>query len=153
MRPGAAGASRPEELSDHRLPRNRDCAGMSTLASPFDEKDMPRRMFTFQARLTRSSRVSSCWDELKALCALLFAGLALLPTGVVSARAGPRAVKGGVIHEAHSRETIRLLASPPTDDFVAAPRMGMDDNNRTGRFLDQSFSVADAKLTPGDDPM
>ena len=29
----------------------------------------------------------------------------------------------------------------------------MDDNNTTGRFLDQSFSVVDAKLASGDDPV
>src|SRR5258708_19497665 len=31
--------------------------------------------------------------------------------------------------------------------------MAMEDNNTTGRFLDQSFSVVDAKLTPGEDPL
>ena len=31
--------------------------------------------------------------------------------------------------------------------------MAMDDNNTTGRFLDQSFSVVDVKLAPGDDPI
>ncbi len=30
--------------------------------------------------------------------------------------------------------------------------MAMDDNNTTGRFLDQSFSIVDAKLAPGEDP-
>jgi ABC transporter substrate binding protein (PQQ-dependent alcohol dehydrogenase system) len=125
---------------------------MSTSASRFDEKDMPRRMFTFQARLTSLSRVSSCWGELKALCVLFFAGLALFPTVVVSARADPLGVKVGVIREAHSRETISILDIPPADDFIAGARMATDDNNTTGRFLDQSFSIVDTKLTPGDDP-
>ena len=31
--------------------------------------------------------------------------------------------------------------------------MAMDDNNTTGRFLDQSFSVVDAKLAPDEDPI
>ena len=70
-----------------------------------------------------------------------------------SAAADPLAVKVGVIREAHSRETISILDIPPADDFVAGARMAMDDNNTTGRFLDQSFSVADAKLTPGEEPL
>jgi ABC transporter substrate binding protein (PQQ-dependent alcohol dehydrogenase system) len=31
--------------------------------------------------------------------------------------------------------------------------MAMEDNNTTGRFIDQSFSVVDAKLAPGEDPI
>jgi ABC transporter substrate binding protein (PQQ-dependent alcohol dehydrogenase system) len=72
---------------------------------------------------------------------------------VQPANADPLAVKVGVIHEAHSRETISILDIPPADDFVAGARMAMDDNNTTGRFLDQSFSVVDAKLTPREDPV
>jgi ABC transporter substrate binding protein (PQQ-dependent alcohol dehydrogenase system) len=69
------------------------------------------------------------------------------------ANADPLAVKVGVIHQTHSRETISILDIPAADDFVAGARMAMDDNNTTGRFLDQSFSVVDAKLAPGNDPI
>ena len=55
--------------------------------------------------------------------------------------------------KSHSRETISILDIPPPDDFVAGARMAMDDNNTTGRFLDQSFSIVDAKLVPGEDPI
>ena len=72
---------------------------------------------------------------------------------VQPAAADPLAVKVGVIHEAHSRDTISILDIPAADDFVAGARMAMEDNNTTGRFLDQSFSVVDAKLTPGEDPI
>ncbi len=69
------------------------------------------------------------------------------------AHADPLAVKVGVIHEARSRETISILDIPPVDDFIAGARMAMDDNNTTGRFLDQSFSVVDARLAQGEDPI
>ena len=69
------------------------------------------------------------------------------------AYADPLAVKVGVIYEARSRETISILDIPPADDFIAGARMAMDDNNTTGRFLDQSFSIVDARLTPGEDPI
>jgi ABC transporter substrate binding protein (PQQ-dependent alcohol dehydrogenase system) len=90
---------------------------------------------------------------LKALRALFAATVGLLGATVEPASADPLAVKVGVIHEAHSRETISILDIPPADDFVAGARMAMDDNNTTGRFLDQSFSVVDAKLGPGEDPV
>jgi ABC transporter substrate binding protein (PQQ-dependent alcohol dehydrogenase system) len=108
-------------------------------------------MFTSQATLKRLSRVSSGLRELKALCALLVVTFALCPALSQSAAAEPLTVKVGVIREAHSRETISILDIPPTDDFIAGARMATDDNNTTGRFLDQSFSIVDAKLAPGED--
>ena len=63
------------------------------------------------------------------------------------------AVKVGVLREAHSRETVSIVDIPAADDFVAGARMAMDDDNTTGRFLDQSFSIVDAKLSPGEDPI
>ena len=109
-------------------------------------------MFTSQATLKRSSRVSSGFRELRALCALLVVAFALCAALSQSAAADPLAVKVGVIHEAHSRETISILDIPPKDDFIAGATMAMDDNNTTGRFLDQAFAIVDAKLTPGEDP-
>src|SRR6202042_3760035 len=91
--------------------------------------------------------------ELKVLPVLFVVSFALCAALSQSAAADPLAVKVGVIREAHPRDTVSILDIPPADDFVAGARMAMDDNNTTGRFLDQSFSVVDAKLTPGEDPM
>jgi ABC transporter substrate binding protein (PQQ-dependent alcohol dehydrogenase system) len=85
---------------------------------------------------------------------LRLAGLLAVSAALAQpAYADPLAVKVGVIYEARSRETISILDIPPADDFVAGARMAMDDNNTTGRFLDQSFSVVDARLAPGEDPI
>jgi ABC transporter substrate binding protein (PQQ-dependent alcohol dehydrogenase system) len=65
----------------------------------------------------------------------------------------PLAVKVGVIRQAHSRETISILDIPAPDDVLAGARMAMADDNTTGSFLNQSFSVEDVKLSPGDDPL
>jgi hypothetical protein len=108
-------------------------------------------MFTSQAKLKRSSLVDSGYHGVKAHCALFVVAFALCVALSQSAAADPLTVKVGVIREAHSRETISILDVPPADDFIAGARMAMDDNNTTGRFLDQSFSVVDAKLTPGED--
>ncbi len=85
---------------------------------------------------------------------LKLAGLLAVSAALAQpAHADPLAVKVGVIYEARSRETISILDIPPADDFIAGARMAMDDNNTTGRFLDQSFSVVDARLAPGQDPI
>jgi ABC transporter substrate binding protein (PQQ-dependent alcohol dehydrogenase system) len=112
-------------------------------------------MSTFQAKrkLKGSSHVGSCRHDWKALCAFLAAALAMFAATIQPADADPLAIKVGVIHEAHSRETVSILDIPPADDFIAGARMAMDDNNTTGRFLDQSFSIVDAKLAAGDDPI
>ena len=115
------------------------------------EKGSPCKMLTFRAKL--NWRQVSCRPGWKAFSALFEAAFAVFAGLVQPANADPLAVKVGVIHEAHSRETISILDIPPADDFVAGARMAMDDNNTTGRFLDQSFSVVDAKLAPGDDPI
>jgi ABC transporter substrate binding protein (PQQ-dependent alcohol dehydrogenase system) len=107
----------------------------------------------FQAKINLSAHVSSGCHELRAVCVPFVVAFTLLAAAVQFADADPLAVKVGVIREAHSRETISILDIPPADDFVAGARVAMDDNNTTGRFLDQSFSVIDAKLTPGEDPV
>jgi len=98
-------------------------------------------------------RVPSFACGRKGFRALFAATLALFAVTVQPANADPLAVKVGVLREAHGRETVSILDIPPADDFVAGARMAMDDNNTTGRFLDQSFSVVDAKLAPGEDPV
>ena len=52
----------------------------------------------------------------------------------------------------HSRETVSISDIPPSDDFVAGAKSALEDNNTTGRFLDQSFVLLDARLGPNDDP-
>jgi ABC transporter substrate binding protein (PQQ-dependent alcohol dehydrogenase system) len=112
----------------------------------------PRKMFWFQSIVKLALRVSSSRSVWTALCRCVFSAFVAF-AGATSATADPLAVKVGVIHEAHSRETISILDIPAADDFVAGARMAMDDNNTTGRFLDQTFSVVDAKLASGEDPI
>ena len=80
------------------------------------------------------------------------AGLAAaLAVPLSAALADPLALKVGVIRMQHSRETISILEIPAADDFVAGAKLAMADNNTTGKFLDQSFSLEDVKLQPDDD--
>ena len=68
-----------------------------------------------------------------------------------AAFADPLAIKVGVLRQTHSRETISILDIPAADDFVAGAKLAMADNNTTGQFLDQSFSLQDVKIAPGGD--
>jgi ABC transporter substrate binding protein (PQQ-dependent alcohol dehydrogenase system) len=61
-------------------------------------------------------------------------------------------VKIGVLRQTHSRETISILDIPANDDFVAGVKMALEDDNTTGRFLDQSFSMVDARIGANEDP-
>ena len=76
-----------------------------------------------------------------------------LALSLAAASADPLEVKVGVLRIEHSRETVSIVDIPPADDFIAGARMAMADNNTTGKFLDQSFTVEDVKLSPDDDAM
>ncbi len=77
------------------------------------------------------------------------AGLALVGAPAV---ADTLEVKIGVLRQTHSRETISILDIPAADDFVAGVKMALEDNNTTGRFIDQSYSLVEAKVGPNEDP-
>jgi ABC transporter substrate binding protein (PQQ-dependent alcohol dehydrogenase system) len=79
--------------------------------------------------------------------------LLLVAFGAGLAQADPLEVKIGVLRVAHTRETVSILDVPAVDDFVAGVRSALEDNNTTGRFLDQSFSLLEARLGPQDDPV
>ena len=68
------------------------------------------------------------------------------------AAADPLRIKIGVLRQIHSRETISILDIPAADDFVAGARVALEDDNTTGGFLDQSFSLVEAKVGANEDP-
>lgn len=49
------------------------------------------------------------------------------------------------------RETVSILDRPAEDDALAGARLAVADNNTTGRFLDQAFTIEDHVLGPGED--
>ncbi|PNG28073.1 branched-chain amino acid ABC transporter substrate-binding protein [Methylocella silvestris] len=79
-----------------------------------------------------------------------FAATAAPQTGGAAA---PLNVKIGVIRAIHSRDTISILDIPAEDDGVAGARLAIEDNNTTGKFLNQTFEIADVKLKEGEDPV
>ena len=61
-------------------------------------------------------------------------------------------VKIGFLRTTEQRTTISLIEKPAPNDGLAGAGLAVDDNNTTGRFLKQSFSLDDVKLKPQDDP-
>ena len=78
--------------------------------------------------------------------------LAVLAWAGAQAQADTLEVKIGVLRLPHSRETVSILDIPAADDFVAGVKSALEDDNTTGRFLDQNFSLLDARLGPDEDP-
>ena len=74
-------------------------------------------------------------------------------TGVAIAAQQPLDVKVGYLRRPQHRETISLVQMPPRNDGLAGAQMAVKDNDTTGRFLNQRYSLLDVRLTPGEDPV
>jgi ABC transporter substrate binding protein (PQQ-dependent alcohol dehydrogenase system) len=61
-------------------------------------------------------------------------------------------IKIGYLRRAQHQETISLVQMPPPDNGLAGAQMAAKDNNTTGQFLNQRYSLVDLHLKAGDDP-
>jgi ABC transporter substrate binding protein (PQQ-dependent alcohol dehydrogenase system) len=85
------------------------------------------------------------------LAALLAVGLVACTLPAIAADTVN--VKVGFIRAPHSHDTLSILDVPTEDDGIAGAKLATEDNNTTGRFLGQSFTIEDVRLKPGDDPV
>jgi ABC transporter substrate binding protein (PQQ-dependent alcohol dehydrogenase system) len=69
------------------------------------------------------------------------------------ATAEPLAVKIGYLGRADKKATISLIDFPPNNNGVAGVRLALEDNNTTGKFLNQHFSLEEVRIKEGDDPV
>jgi len=60
-------------------------------------------------------------------------------------------IKIGYLRRAQHQETISLVQMPAPDAGLAGAQMAATDNNTTGRFLNQRYSLIDLHLKTGDD--
>ena len=79
------------------------------------------------------------------------AALVLLLTAML-AGAEPLTIKIGYVGRAEKKATISLLDYPPDNDGVAGARLALEDNNTTGKFLNQRFVMEEARVKDGADP-
>ncbi|MFZ3353853.1 MAG: ABC transporter substrate-binding protein [Xanthobacteraceae bacterium] len=86
---------------------------------------------------------------IRALCVAAF----LLVTTSALPAADTLNVKIGYLGTADKAETISLLEMPPANDGIAGAQLAIDDNNTTGKFLNQSFSLRQSLLKGQGDPV
>ncbi|TKW77884.1 MAG: branched-chain amino acid ABC transporter substrate-binding protein, partial [Bradyrhizobium icense] len=76
-------------------------------------------------------------------------GLSLVATGAVAA--DPIDIGIGYLGQASVKTKLSLVEQPADNDGMAGARLAMDDNNTTGRFLNQRFFLQEVRLKEGDD--
>ena len=69
------------------------------------------------------------------------AALAIALALVAPALADPIEIKVGYLHARESKERISLLDVPADNDGIAGAELALDDNNTTGRFINQHYSL------------
>jgi ABC transporter substrate binding protein (PQQ-dependent alcohol dehydrogenase system) len=65
----------------------------------------------------------------------------------------PLEIKIGYLRQAPSRTKISLIDVPAANDGLAGAQLAIEDNNTTGRFLNQHYVLLDTLLGEGDDPV
>ncbi|SHH81560.1 ABC transporter substrate-binding protein [Bradyrhizobium erythrophlei] len=83
---------------------------------------------------------------LVAVCALL----ASIGTGLSDQ---PQEIKIGYLREAPSRIRISLIDVPAGNDGLAGAQLAIEDDNTTGRFLNQHYTLIEKLLAEGEDPV
>jgi ABC transporter substrate binding protein (PQQ-dependent alcohol dehydrogenase system) len=82
----------------------------------------------------------------------LLVGLVALSALVTSALAAdPVEIGIGYLRRAGLRQTLSLVEQPAGNDGEAGARLAIEDNNTTGRFLNQHFTLEEIHLKEGED--
>jgi ABC transporter substrate binding protein (PQQ-dependent alcohol dehydrogenase system) len=83
------------------------------------------------------------------LVGLLF----VLNWSVMALAADPIEIGVGYLRRATVKPTLSLVEQPAADDGIAGARLAIDDNNTTGKFLNQHFTLHEMRLKQADDPV
>jgi ABC transporter substrate binding protein (PQQ-dependent alcohol dehydrogenase system) len=65
--------------------------------------------------------------------------------------ADPVEIAIGYLRRAGVKPTLSMVEQPAENDGVAGARLAIDDNNTTGKFLNQHFTLEEFRLKDGDD--
>ncbi len=76
-------------------------------------------------------------------------GLSIVATSAVAAE--PLEIGIGYLGEARVKSKLSLVEQPTDNDGMAGARLAIEDNNTTGRFLNQRFSLQEIRLKEGED--
>lgn len=82
---------------------------------------------------------------------LIAAGMVL--ASLILARAqSPSEITIGYLHRPAAKSAISLIEVPAANDGIAGAELAIEDNNTTGKFLNQHFTLAPVEIKDGDDP-
>ena len=84
---------------------------------------------------------------------ILFAICALVTWSGAGLADQPLEIKIGYLHQAPSRIRISLIDVPAANDGLAGAQLATEDDNATGRFLNQHYTLLDKLVGEGDDPV
>src|ERR1700704_1207502 len=76
-------------------------------------------------------------------------GLGALATAACAA--DPVEIGIGYLRRVAIKPTLSLVEQPAENDGVAGARLAIEDNNTTGKFLNQHFTLVEFRLKDGDD--
>lgn len=65
----------------------------------------------------------------------------------------PLEIRIGYLHQPPSRIRISLIDVPAANDGLAGAQLGIEDDNATGRFLNQHYMLLDKAVGENDDPV
>ncbi|MBC9876456.1 ABC transporter substrate-binding protein [Bradyrhizobium sp. INPA01-394B] len=78
-------------------------------------------------------------------------GLAFAATQALAA--DPVEIGVGYLGVAGTRSTLSLVEQPAENDGVAGARLAIEDNNTTGKFTGQRFTLEERRIKEGEDPV
>src|SRR5207253_2538302 len=87
------------------------------------------------------------------LLRLLIGVVALIALGGTGLCDQPPEIKVGYLHQAPSRIGISLIDVPAANDGLAGGQLAIEDDNATGRFLNQRYTLLDKLVGENDDPV
>jgi ABC transporter substrate binding protein (PQQ-dependent alcohol dehydrogenase system) len=102
----------------------------------------------YSARIWRSRLLQWRLDLLRLLIGLLV----LVACSEPGRSDPPVEIKIGYLHQAPSRIRISLIDVPAANDGVAGAQLATEDDNATGRFLGQRYTLIDKSIGDTDDP-
>src|SRR5450432_4736295 len=76
-------------------------------------------------------------------------GLGVLAGSALAA--DPVEIGIGYLHRGGVKPTLSLVEQPAENDGLAGARLAIEDNNTTGKFLNQHFTLEELRLKDGDD--
>ncbi len=81
----------------------------------------------------------------------LIGAIALSVVASHALAADPIQIGIGYLRHDRVKETLSLVQLPAANDGVAGARLAIEDNNTTGKFLNQHFTLDEVRLKEGDD--